>query len=193
MLSTLIKYICVGKLALATMLGVALALGLFLSNVSYAQESEEDGNLGSFAPYPGAGTAGFEADASNLLQAVPGGSCRFETKGDRPHMSAQDTEVSAHGWWRERSPGLCPEYADVEVWLQAHWCDLGCRWRTIAHNQTRIRAGGGRGRRTIARHACASDEITGFRNVVDVDLVGAVDPPNRVYITFNLACRPTSS
>ena len=51
-----------------------------------------------------------------------------------------DEEVSVHGWWKDRSGGACPEYADVEVWLQAHWCDIffACRWITLANAEKRI-------------------------------------------------------
>ena len=43
----------------------------------------------------------------------------------------------------------------------------------------RIRPGGGRGCRTTVRHACASTSMTGYRNMVDVDLVGRFDPPDQ--------------
>lgn len=82
--------------------------------------------------------------------------CRYTTQGDYPHRSSTGFAASAHGWWKDRSPGSCPEYADVEVTLQAHLCfgnphgRKHCWWDTLDHQEQRIRAEGGSGRRTTA-------------------------------------------
>ena len=67
-----------------------------------------------------------------------------------------------------------------------------CEWQTIDHQKLRIRPGGGRGCRTTVRHACASTSMTGYRNMVDVDLVGRFDPPDQYTRIANVTCRATT-
>jgi len=144
---------------------------------------------GSFAPYPGA-----EADTSEEQTGVEpqarAGSCEYDTRGDYPHRSGGD--VSAHGWWETTTYSSCPTHADVEVWIQGVWCDRwGCRWLTAAHDEKRIRPRNIYNERTTARRACVSNDVVGFRTVVDVDLVGVIDPPDRyVGPPRDVPCRP---
>ena len=56
-------------------------------------------------------------------------------------------------------------------------------------DETRVREGGGRGRRNTVRGHCAIDGTTGYRNIVDVDLVGRLDPADQYYRIFNVNCR----
>ena len=165
------------------------ALTVFIGSApAHAQEPEENGSQGSFAPYPGDGTDGLESDVDDLQDTV-GGSCTYQTRGDNPHRSGND--VSVHGWWKiSPASGQCPTHADVEVWLQGWWCNewYGCWWRTIDSDEKRVRPGGGSGRRTNIRELCATFETTGYRNVVD--LVGVGDPGDKEYVIANVNCRP---
>lgn len=144
---------------------------------------------GSPAPYNGGRTdteAVDSADSGATAQTVAG-SCSYDTRGDWPHRSG--TDVSAHGWWVFLS-GSCPAQADVTVDLQQYWCDnWGCRWITRARGSKRVYAGGGSANRANARKYCDSSEYTGWRNVVDVDLVGVNDPADKAYIIQNVYCR----
>lgn len=143
------------------------------------------GGTGGPAPYPG-GEAGASADSTPSVQTVAG-SCSYRTRGDNPHRSGAD--VSAHGWWLYLS-GSCPSQADVTVDLEQWWCDaFGCRWIWRARGSARVYAGGGSGRWANARKTCDSSQLTGWRNVVDVDLVGVSDPGDKEYVIANVNCR----
>ncbi len=122
--------------------------------------------------------------AQRKIQARQSVRCRFKTGADNPHCSSTEFAVSAHGWWNEtsRPKGQCLEFADVEARLQVAWCNdfTRCRWITLDKQERRVREGGGRGRHTTVRFDCASSRVVEYRNVVDVDLVGMLDLPNRV-------------
>ena len=185
--------------ALTVVLGVTLVSGLSQSNVSNAQGPEEDEDEGIFfyAPLSEDEMSEHqnntpEADFGSLAIAW----CNYDTMGDNPHLSSTGFAVSAHGWWIDNSPGSCPEYADVEVTLQA-WSCYGdpngshhCLWETLDHKEKRIRAGGGSGRRTTARHDCVSYQQVSYRSIIDVDLVGIWDGPYKAYRYNNVACYP---
>ena len=114
--------------------------------------------------------------------------CRYETGADNPHVSYN--EASVHGWWIKKN-NRCPSKADVTVWLQAAWrSGWTCMWITLDSDKERIRAGGGRGKRVNARDACHSNELTLYRNVVDVDIPGTIDPPNVKTMVKQIPCRP---
>jgi hypothetical protein len=140
--------------------------------------------FGSFAPDPG-------GDVSPLAESgnITAGSCTYRQVLDDPHPSSGDTSV--HGWWR-RISGTCPSRANVDVYLQAYWCDVyGCRWITVASGSGDYRAGGGSGRRATARRTCSAASTVGWRGFVDVDLIGVDDPAGYTYSPIrNLACRP---
>ena len=176
--------------ALLTVVTVAALLVLIFALPAHAEEPEKGTSSGSFAPYSGPEAYGAEMDADYLLEAFAQ-SCNYTTRGDNPRVTRRGNEVSVHGWWTINS-GSCPTHADVEVWLQGWYCmeGFGCWWRTINEDEKRIRAGGGAGKRTNVRAFCVSNHVTGFRNVVDVDLVGVSDPPDKLYITANVPCRP---
>ena len=115
--------------------------------------------------------------------------CSFRSQLDYPHYSGGD--VSAHGWWRDENND-CPRYADVENWLEQWTCDASggnCDWVKVAHDKTRDRQGGGRGRRNTVRHQCATSASIGYRNIVDVDVIGILDTPEKFYVTQNVDCR----
>jgi hypothetical protein len=89
--------------------------------------------------------------------------------------------------------GTCPSLANVDVYLQAYWCDgWGCRWVTVASASRDVRAGGGAGNRVTARRTCKSTKSVGWRGAVDVDLIGIDDPPGYTYsVIKNLGCEPS--
>ena len=147
---------------------LAISASATLANTVHAQD-----RLG------GDGTDGME----------PKGICEFSSELDNPHRSGG--EVSAHGWWIDRND-YCPQFADVENWLHQWTCDAtggNCSWILVDQDETRVREGGGRGRRNTVRGQCATDDTTGYRNIVDLDLVGRYDTADQYYRTFNVDCR----
>jgi hypothetical protein len=95
---------------------------------------------GHFAPYPG-NAAAPTAESGDITA----GSCTYRQAIDNPHISGGDTSI--HGWWRNIA-GTCPALANVDVYLQAFWCDpFGCLWVTVAFGTGDFLAGGGAGRR----------------------------------------------
>ena len=117
----------------------------------------------------------------------------FSSELDNPLLS--DGEVSAHGWWMAGN-NECRRYAEVENWLQQWTCDASggnCNWVEVAHNETRVGPGGRRGRRNTARRQCATSTLTGYRNMVDVELVGVFDPADRRYRIVDFGCRATAN
>ncbi len=66
-----------------------------------------------------------------------------------------------------------------------------CWWDTVDSPKKRIKEGGGSANRVTARNACSSSEIVAYRSVVDVDLVGEVDPPDKLITpSIDLLCHP---
>ena len=90
--------------------------------------------------------------------------------------------------------GLLATNSIVEVHLQVWLCNVhnpnGCRWKTLNESESRIRPGGGAGRRTTARILCSASAEIGYRSIIDVDLVGQSDPDDKVYKVANVRCRP---
>jgi hypothetical protein len=142
---------------------------------------------GHFAPYIDDEDAIMPMAESGDITA---GGCTFRQAIDDPHISSSTPlAASVHGWWR-RIGGTCPSLANVDVYLQAYWCDgWGCRWVTVASASRDVRAGGGAGNRVTARRTCKSTKSVGWRGAVDVDLIGIDDPPGYTYsVIKNLGC-----
>ena len=113
--------------------------------------------------------------------------CTLYTRGDYVHRSSTGIAASAHGWWENRD---CPAtYAVVTVQLQEYYSDG--TWRNVGEpGRKTVRSGGGAGNRATARVDCLSTERTGWRSVVDVDLVGVADDPGALYTpAVNIECR----
>ena len=200
---------CTRRFMLTAVPGVVLVLSFFLTNAAYAEESkvdeteeiiyieDVDTSTGNFSRYTNNETSTpdttIEEIINDSLLDATGGLCSFTMHGDYPHVSKNNRDVSIHGWW-DVNPGSqnCPEYADVEVWLKVNWCDIfgNCMWVTLDNNTNRVRAGGGSGHRTNARYECASEDVIGYQNVVDVDLEGVPDLPNKLKTTRNVKCCP---
>ena len=185
------------------MVVVLVAAVLFTMNSSsaFADEPEVDQPQGyAYAPLSGDEADGFvgEQEAYSHLASL---GCDYEAGGDYPHLSGTGFATSAHGWWEDNSPGQCPEYADVDIILQARMCYYEdgqptdrCYWDSLVRKERRIRAGtGGSGRRVPVRHNCASTQTTGYRSVIDVDLVGVPDGIGKLYRTNNVDCLPAGS
>lgn len=192
MLSISRKHIRTSKLVLAATLGVALVLGLSLSNVSYAQDAESDESLGSSASYAAARIDDPEADVSEPMQAAIE-ICFYSILGDNPHLSSSfdNNEVSAHGGWKADSPETCPERGDVTTELYARRCTgIFCWWSWLSSQTRTVRSGGTRGRRATARHHCVSNATTRFQSVVDVDLPGVIEAPIKKRSAKAVDCRP---
>ncbi len=192
------EHIRASKLALAAMLGVALVLGLSLSNVSDAQEPEVDESLSSSEPYAAASTEEAytddpDADGSALTGPDIVEICFFEVLGDDPHLSTSSRlgEVSAHGGWKDLSPGVCPTRADVTTMLYAKKCvGIFCWWSWLSSPTRTVRSGGASGKRATARHECVSEATTRFRSDVTVSIPGFSDTPNWKRSKADLSCHP---
>ena len=188
-------WIAVGVIA------VALALLPFGSGSVSAQGPEDSGTV-TYERLSEAEFAEYEAGASDEVddESSQMAWCNYETKGDYPHLSSTGFAASAHGWWVDKSPGECPEEAVVTVTLQAWMCTYfgtdgkSCSWNTLGSPvKKRIRAGGGAGRRTTARHDCASSRTVSYRSIIDVNLVGIWDGPRKLYMHKNVDCFPAAS
>ncbi|MER7513427.1 hypothetical protein ACIP46_37735 [Streptomyces lavendulae] len=113
--------------------------------------------------------------------------CVFETRGDYVHVSSSAFEASGHGWWVN---GNCPTTtAVVTVQLQEYYSD-GV-WRNVgSKGKSTVRSGGGSQGRATGRGPCKSSAVTSWRSVVDVDLVGLSDSPEKLVTAGrDLACR----
>lgn len=121
------------------------------------------------------------SEGSTLAAA---GVCAAVTRGDYVHVTYG--QASGHGWWER---GTCTAtQADVTVQLQQYFSDGSWRnsgspgTRRIAPNQTSTRAN--------ARVTCASTATTGWRSVVDVDIVGVIDDATKLTTPGqNIGCR----
>lgn len=115
-------------------------------------------------------------------------SAKFETHGDRVHRSSTAFEASGHGWWINLH---CPsaQRARVTVQLQQYFTDGSWRNRGVKGSAT-VYSGSGRGNRSTGRATCGTSSRTGWRSVIDVDLVGVNDPSGvGVTAPANINCR----
>ena len=180
----------------AVALIVALSATIASFEASTAGAPEIDYGAGSFARIPESWLEAEESEEPNHSHTHQSSDskCSFTTHADRPHKSSGVNQVSAHGSWRIVRDTNCPSHADVEVKLQGLYCIYGwfdiCWWLTLDTQEKRILPGGGRGKRTTARYRCDTNELTGYRNVVDVDLVGVSDDNDKARRRGNVACRP---
>ena len=187
----------------AISLVVALMLGLFLAGIAHADGPPAES--AGWAPYnddvresrdaeDGSGASGSSDSAAIANEQIAvAGDCTFKTLSDNIHWSGE--QLSVHGWWDVVPPSTgCPSHAEVETMLQGVWCDFrveACWWKKVDKQEKRVRPGGGRGKRSNARTSCVSSRMTGFRSVIDVDLVGMSDPDNKLKSSpGDWACKP---
>ncbi len=111
--------------------------------------------------------------------------CTFYTRGDYVHVSSN--QASGHGWWV--NVNCRATWAVVTVQLQQYYSDG--RWRNIGTpGRATVRSGGGAGKRATGRVSCSSRSLTGWRSVVDVDVVGVLDDPRKLVTPArNIYCR----
>lgn len=183
-------------IGVAVIVTVAVAAALTaLSGIAFADEPPTEGEISSsgYAPYGGqSNTVGKYASVEQTIGAALKSAfgCDYTTHSDNPHKSGN--EVSVHGWWTKSPSSSCPRYAYVTVELEAYYCHSrsGCWWVPQAVNSDQVRAGGGRGRRVAARYSCVSNNLVGWRSIVDVDLVGEIDMPLIVSRAADVTCSP---
>ncbi|MFJ7199971.1 MULTISPECIES: hypothetical protein [unclassified Streptomyces] len=113
----------------------------------------------------------------------------FVTDGDHVHVSSTPpATASAHGWWMDPLGKHKNVKAKVTVWLQTKH---GNTWRTVAEGSKKVKAGGkgASSRRANARRTCENRDKTQWRSVIDVDLIGIADSPEKaVTRAVTLAC-----
>lgn len=134
--------------------------------------------------YGSFGVAPSTLQALNSSGWITAGNCTYRQHVDNPHWSDGYTKISVHGWWTKKSTSSCPSEANVDISLEAYWCNYvgGCSYINIASNSDDVKAGGGRGWRVNARNGCSSYYILiSYRGAVDVDLKGQSDPSGLTY------------
>ncbi|MBZ4016258.1 hypothetical protein CCS38_11000 [Streptomyces purpurogeneiscleroticus] len=113
----------------------------------------------------------------------------FRTYGDRVHVSSSAPRTaSAHGWWRKFSDD--GSKAKVTVWLQVR-AKKGSRWHTVAKGVKTIKPAKPRSRKpsTTALKKCNNHRTRQWRSLIDVDVVGVNDSPEKAYTkTVKLRC-----
>ncbi len=112
-------------------------------------------------------------------------SCVYKTGGDNPHMSSTRVHVSVHGWWNAWSDD-CPFRSTVKVWLRAYYCwneAKGlCAWITVGYGKEDVRSRRPWGDWVNARRHCGpATKLVSYLGIVDVDLIGQRDPPDKRY------------
>lgn len=113
--------------------------------------------------------------------------CAAYTRGDNVHRSSTGFAASGHGWWD--NVNCSATYADVTVQLQQYYGDGVWRNQGSA-GKARVLSGGGSGQRATGRADCIISSYTGWRGIVDVDLVALIDDSS-VLVTpsANIYCR----
>lgn len=130
---------------------------------------------------------GNESDTLQPPAVAATAPCNFYTLGDYVHRSSTTNEASGHGWWQNIN---CPvALADVTVQLQQYYSDGTWRNRGTV-GRSRVASGGGSGSRATGRATCNSSATTGWRSVIDVDLVSYPDSPEKLQTySQNFGCR----
>lgn len=161
-------------------IGVLLRNGSFTSDpasstTSSGQESETVEQFVSDAPTASAPRPA--TDGRLEPSSLEGSGCYYDQVVDYAHKSGGD--VSTHGWWNDNG-GSCPLYANVDVWLQAYYCDSwGCGFVTVAYDSKDKRARNIWNEKLNVRKACNATHNVSWRSQVDVDLIGQSDPGGR--------------
>lgn len=176
-------------LTLALLL-VPVPAGATASSEPISPEPAEAGYYAPVSALPVLDDISLPVGYSDPIQA---GSCWYQQGVDNAHFSSTGWAISTHGWWVKYG-GTCPSKANVDIYLQAVWCDAwGCRWRTVDTGSADVYAGGGSGKRATAREECGGSKTVGWRSFVDVDLIGQTDPSGYTYSTArDLSCYPSS-
>lgn len=149
----------------------------------YSEPSEP---LASFEPHGDGKKSPKKSSADSVSAASE--TYWFATRGDYVHESG--LYASGHGWWDNLSgpPGY---KANVDVQLQVYEV-ANDRWYNVGPKFSKdVWAGGGSGNRTTAKVLCRRQHFTYWRSVIDVDIIGASDPDNKLYTPYQmLSCSP---
>lgn len=165
------------------MSSIGIAGGALLLGLSHASAFAAPVDTAVPAAVP-ATVAAAEGGQSVLQEAAI---CTFTTNGDYVHVSSSAFEASGHGWWVN---GNCnTSSAVVTVQLQQYYSDGS--WRNVGTvGRSTVRSGGGAGNRATGRGGCNNSSTTGWRSVIDVDLVGLADDPGKLTTpSRNIGCR----
>ena len=119
-----------------------------------------------------------QAQSAEAQRLRPVGS--FSTNGDYVHVTAGD--ASAHGWWTWHSGPA--ELATVSIKLQTKtirrfWFDS---WSdTTEWTAKDLKPANNRSRNRVnVRKLCNGVTATWWRSIVDVDIIGYPDPPDKI-------------
>jgi hypothetical protein len=100
----------------------------------------------------------------------------FQTGGDYVHFSSTPpATASAHGWWLDSNSRGAKAKVTVDLQVKE-----GGHWHTVATGHKTVKQGGGSARRANARFTCVGTKKTTWRSVVDVDIIGVADSPNKL-------------
>ncbi|XUL89127.1 hypothetical protein ACQ86D_22865 [Streptomyces galilaeus] len=100
----------------------------------------------------------------------------FQTGGDYVHFSSTPpATASAHGWWLDSDSRGAKAKVTVDLQVKD-----GGHWHTVATGHKTVKQGGGSARRANARFTCVGTKKTTWRSVVDVDIIGVADSPNKL-------------
>lgn len=150
---------------------------------------------GAWAPYTGPEEERSAPSGPGEGGAFGQASCVYTAGGDNPHISSAGPHVSVHGWWNSWSEN-CPSRSRVKVWLKAFYCwneALNwCAWITVGYKKHDVRARNLSGNWVNARDYCRpATTYTSYQGIVDVDLIGQRDPPDRRYSRIrDFLCNP---
>jgi hypothetical protein len=115
---------------------------------------------------------------------IPGS---FQTRYDNVHLSSTSPyPASGHGWWQIiEGPAT---RAKVTIQLQARRYPYTGSWTNVGVPGSKtVYSGGGSANRAAANAACKNRiESVQWRSVVDVDLIGYADPPDKSVSTPQL-------
>ncbi|MFJ1618454.1 hypothetical protein [Streptomyces sp. NPDC088249] len=125
--------------------------------------------------------------ASETTASDIGGSV---TDGDHVHVSSTPpATASAPGWWLDPLGKHKNVKAKVTIWLQTRH---GHTWKTVAEGAKNVKAGAARAPVPAAptpAKTCENRDKTQWRSVIDVDLIGVADSPEKaVTKTVTLSC-----
>lgn len=129
--------------------------------------------------------AAVDAYAAPPLSARTAVHPMFESHGDRPHLSStawhatpRRYEIVAKAWWNAvNGPAT---HARVTVRLQqrrsGRWRDAGRRGSAVLRSHRQGRYG-----KAVAVAPCAPRGEARYRSVIDVDIIGHDDTPDKLY------------
>ncbi|WP_326619537.1 hypothetical protein OG863_19615 [Streptomyces decoyicus] len=125
---------------------------------------------------------GAAAPASAGEQAPRPGPGVYASNGDHVHVSStKPATASGHGWWfKVKGPG---SKAKVTIWLQTR--KKGAKkWHTVAKGSKIVKPSKKLNKapstwRANARKKCANRQVREWRSVIDTDIIGVADSPEK--------------